>query len=515
MMYSIQIKNLKGIKNLTFPFPERKGVYVLTGANGCGKTSLLVALHRLGEKMAFTNFRSGGRGFNQNIDTFKNAEVIYTAGTKSVNYRRKGIRWAPAPRNGGAVLTQFPYTNTVFVSTSSNRFFSQDLVDGKRLTYNDAEDGIIHPMNDILQTNKFTNLKYITVRGKKGRQRELHRENKLYVVKEGNNNYSEQLFSLGERLLLNTLELMQSVQSRTLLLIDEVELALYPIAQVKFYDYLKEQAKNKDLVVIISTHSSTLIKHAENRIYLESNGNGNVEVIQNCYPSYILRDVAALEEQEPDMIFFVEDKMAQYYLQKILNKFLNDQGLCMVIPVVPVGGYAEVLRFIQNFPVTRFDKNKIHAFLDKDVESVYVLFAKKNIGRNRAQNDLMELFKNNKPYYDYLSITPELGVWEWIEANAGLFSKYIDKEFGVQGYDIRGLVASTSSEELKNKNIDHLRDWAKGCFKNIKEKVNRFNPTLSEENVVNAMIDCYVENNYNKQALLPVLMPILNRRRSA
>lgn len=135
------------------------------------------------------------------------------------------------------------------------------------------------------------------------------------------------------------------------------------------------------------------------------------------------------------------------------------------------------------------------------------------MGRNRAQNDLMELFKNNKPYYDYLSITPEQGVWEWIEANADLFSKYIDKEFGVQGYDVKGLVALTSAEEQKNKN-DHLRDWAKGCFKNIKEKVNRFNPTLSEEKVVNSMIDCYVENNYNKQALLPVLMPILNRRRN-
>lgn len=35
---------------MDFPFPERKGVYVLTGANGSGKTSLLIALCRLGDK---------------------------------------------------------------------------------------------------------------------------------------------------------------------------------------------------------------------------------------------------------------------------------------------------------------------------------------------------------------------------------------------------------------------------------------------------------------------------------
>ena len=509
-MYTIKIENLKGIKRLVFPFPEKKGVYVLTGANGCGKTSLLVALNRLGDNLAFSNYNATSGGTSTSIDTFKNSEITFSSDTSSVTYKRKGVRWAPAPRNGGRVLTQFPYSNTIFISASGNRFFSQEIIDTKRPTLEEVSQNIISPLNKILQTNKFDNLKFITVRGKKGRQIVLHRANKLYVIKDGSTIYSEQQFSLGERLLLNTLDLLENIQPKTLLLIDEVELALHPVAQVGFYDYLREQAKVRDLVVIISTHSSTLIKHSDNRIYLENKSRGNIAVLTNCYPSYILRDVAALEEQEPDKIFFVEDRMAQCYLQKVLRKFLNDEGLRMVTPVVPIAGYRELLQFIENFPAVNIDKKKIHAFFDKDVEDVYKDITKKNVGRSTAENELLDLFKKNKGNYSFLSITPEQGVWEWIEKNSEVLANHIDNIFGNQSFDVKRLVANTSTEELINKG-SNPRSWAKGCFKNFKEKVNQNNPSISEDKVVETMIDCYVENAYSRVALQPVLKPILNR----
>ena len=45
---------------------------------------------------------------------------------------------------------------------------------------------------------------------------------------------------------------------------------------------------------------------------------------------------------------------------------------------------------------------------------------------------------------------------------------------------------------------------------NFKEKLNRYNPAISEEKVVEALIGCYVENTYNTVALKQTLMPILN-----
>ena len=64
-------------------------------------------------------------------------------------------------------------------------------------------------------------------------------------------------------MLLNILDLLQNIAPKTLLLIDEVELSLHPIAQIKFYDFLKRQANSKNLAIVISTHSSSLIKHAD------------------------------------------------------------------------------------------------------------------------------------------------------------------------------------------------------------------------------------------------------------
>lgn len=50
-------------------------------------------------------------------------------------------------------------------------------------------------------------------------------------------------FSLGERLVLNTLDYAQDVPDNSLLLIDEIELALHPTAQVKFYEYVQGLAR--------------------------------------------------------------------------------------------------------------------------------------------------------------------------------------------------------------------------------------------------------------------------------
>ena len=128
------------------------------------------------------------------------------------------------------MISKFPYKNTLFISTTGMRFFSQEFQFNNRPRFNEVSEDITKPMNRILDTDKFNNLRFVTVKEKRGRQRYLHRNNKLYVIKEANGFYSEANFSLGERLLLNTLDLLEHISPHTLLLIDEVELALHPIA---------------------------------------------------------------------------------------------------------------------------------------------------------------------------------------------------------------------------------------------------------------------------------------------
>ena len=109
-MFKIKLRNIKGIKEMDFPFPERKGVYVLTGANGSGKTSLLVALCRLGDKMAFTHFKvNTSKSGSIQIDTYKDSSITYCIDTEEVKYQRKGIRWVPSPRTNSNLIAKFPF----------------------------------------------------------------------------------------------------------------------------------------------------------------------------------------------------------------------------------------------------------------------------------------------------------------------------------------------------------------------------------------------------------------------
>lgn len=58
MKKEIIIENLKGIKNLKFPIPEKKGLYLLVGPNEIGKSTLLLCMHRICNNLAFaTGFK--------------------------------------------------------------------------------------------------------------------------------------------------------------------------------------------------------------------------------------------------------------------------------------------------------------------------------------------------------------------------------------------------------------------------------------------------------------------------
>lgn len=134
---------------------------MLTGTNGCGKTTLLIALNRLGDNLAFSrNLRTSSAGF----DSFKDAQIIYSTQNESVTYHRTGIRWVPTPKSKSNLIKTFPCQNILYLSTSGLRFYAQEPKDLKDYHHNTVSDEIINPLNDILQTEKFRNLKYIKVK---------------------------------------------------------------------------------------------------------------------------------------------------------------------------------------------------------------------------------------------------------------------------------------------------------------------------------------------------------------
>ena len=504
--YIIKIKNIRGIRELNYSLPTRKGVYLLTGSNGSGKTSLLTALDRLGNKNAFM---TGLKDIKRT-----DASITYIIQNESVVYKRGQQRWVPTPKKQSQLLNNYPYSRTYFLTATGLRFYETQIDNNRQNSHpQDVGTEMKDALNRIFGTQKFNNLRY-RFSSMRGRQSRLRRDNKLYIIEETSESYyPEQSFSLGERMVLNALDFLETVEEGGMLLIDEVELALHPIAQVKFYNLLKEKADEKNLVIIISTHSSSLIKVADKIHYLE-NTDGKVCVIDNVKPAYILKDLSVEVDICPDYLFFVEDEMARAYLSKILNAFKDiEERLNRVgFKILPVGGYKQVLMLMIHFyGVQPFTQRTVHSFLDKDVEDIYNRL--RNRG-NRAPSDeeLIHLLRNNDNNYNFLPITPELGVWEELTENAEWFKVALRDRFQDILFNVSEFISTINREEPET---DNPRKRAKGCYKNLFDKIHQRKPDITESIFQEILFESYVTHKFESQefqnTIRELIMPILNR----
>lgn len=499
-MFSIKLNNLKGIKELQFIVPEQNDVYLITGPNGCGKTSLLVALSRMRNPNAFAEgYRITG------YDRYENSKITYDYNGTSISYTKSNQRWSVSPKKEAKnIQAAFPYNAISFLTTNGKRLYEtpEHLLQVRR-TERAAEHTIISAMNTILDTTKFNDLKYVQVKSMKGRQVNLHRENKLYILKNSRGDkYSELSFSLGERLLLNALIFIESVTDNSLLLIDEIELALHPIAQVRFYQYLQEVVKSKKLTVIISTHSSSLVKVAKHRFYLEPQSDGIVEVLCDCAPSYILKDISAEDDNKPDVLFLVEDVMARRYLNCIICKYDPYEQSKLHYKTIYVGSYDSVVKMVSQLgSIQPFDKKRIQALPDKDTEDTLASLKTKTVPTD-ADKKTIELFTRESQHISYLDITPELGVWNELLVDSAFFMNKLKKIYGQQMFNMKDLVSSVDAEE-KGKNTRNPRTHAKYCLKNLYDKVKSHIDTISGEDVFYDMLfDSYVDHRLTDDSYL-------------
>ena len=196
-MKSILIENTKGIRRLSFQLPSRKGVYLIVGANGVGKTTLLTCLDRICNPLAFAQGFDTSRLVHE-IDQYRNASITYTANNSSVRFRKRTTRWVPTPKAGSQnLLRSFEYSDTIFIHADAKRIeLSQDaLRDGDFVS---AAPAIKRALNSLFETNRYSQLKRLRNRNGRGRQATY-----FYVIEdETGNYYSEKRFSTGELALL-------------------------------------------------------------------------------------------------------------------------------------------------------------------------------------------------------------------------------------------------------------------------------------------------------------------------
>jgi energy-coupling factor transporter ATP-binding protein EcfA2 len=280
-----------------------------------------------------------------------------------------------------------------------------------------ASAAIIDAANLIFDTGKFSMLRTINLTRGVG--------NEAFVLSLGGNPHtyhSEKHFSLGELCVLKLLRLLKEASNNSMIIVDELEMALHPRAQVKLLQYLEEQARVKSLTVIFSTHSLTLLKSIDRRriIYLEKQDDGEIKPIVGCFPTYAIGNIASDEETLPDIVLYVEDVFARDALTAFFEKFadehFSDPTARPTTKIVPVGPFSAVVAFLERNRSVLPDQVTQKAVLDNDIATDTIATWRRN--NNHAQLAKFEHLAND---VKFLPFTPEVGLMDHIAGNVHQF----------------------------------------------------------------------------------------------
>ncbi|KRB12359.1 ATP-binding protein [Achromobacter sp. Root170] len=397
---------MRHIKILRFDIPKQ-GVHLLTGTNGSGKTSLLACLRRIGDPNAFALHFPRSQ-LLRNLDSSEGAWIKYETPEGEVTYTAGSERWAPTPRKNSKALQSLGYPAVLTIAANAARMEPRiDEFKHQRIRPANAE--LISEVNRIFDTKKFDNLHVVNLRRGVGADAFLleipgpKSKTKRY--------YSERHLSLGELCILKLLKTLKDCPRGSLVLIDELELALHPLAQAALLDYLHKIADEKQLTVIFSTHSSTLIKRVHRRqiLMLQRQDDGEIKTVSGCFPSFVLGAMADREESAADIIIYVEDDAARIVAEQFARKFLTrkyaDDQVVPSFSVVPVGGFVNVLRFFDQQIHLLPAISRAFILLDADAEQSL---------DTATKADIIDIRDRRSDQISYLPFTPEVGLVEFL-----------------------------------------------------------------------------------------------------
>ena len=206
-----------------------------------------------------------------------------------------------------------------------------DLVNNSTISSNDIVDAdsyIKQQMSFILHgdLNHYGTLKRIR---NKRMAKKVNLKKTPYFQEIKGNLISQYKMSSGECLLVSLLHFIYNalirrslpVDEPILMLIDEIELALHPVAVSRLIDLLNNIIKEHDnLTVVLTSHSPEVIRKisANNLFMMEIDEKNTIEFYSPCYPSYAIRDVYM--HSGFDCVILVEDLLAKYVVEKVIQQ---------------------------------------------------------------------------------------------------------------------------------------------------------------------------------------------------
>lgn len=367
MGLKIKIHKLKSIESLNLDLPVEKGLYAITGQNGCGKSTVVGCASAAFYDPHFNEYF----GHTEN-DSY--IELEYNGNHrkwyKYLNSKRHRMMWG---HEGGFIgVNGFFEGSLIF----GNRFKDTSFDKVKKLDrlsdsqYEVVDSFITENLGWILQGNKdfYNKLYKLTDYGSfKG---------DIFFYELDNKKVSQFHMSTGENLLISILNSLSirnkersTVDNPCIVLLDEIEFALHPASLKRLLKFMKDISEQYNYAVYFSTHSLEIISQIapSNLFYLKRYPNNKVDVINPCYPAFATKMV--YEQPTYDKVFLVEDDLAKTIVEHLLQKEkLRDNR---TIFTLPVGGWTNVLEMANEVVTFKLFGNisSIGIILDGDIKS--------------------------------------------------------------------------------------------------------------------------------------------------
>jgi hypothetical protein len=152
--------------------------------------------------------------------------------------------------------------------------------------------------------------------------------------------YSQFHFGAGEASVIETIDRIESAPDNSLVLIEEVENGLHPVAVRLFVQYLQSAARLKRLQVILTTHSQDAVNELPAEAVWASinkrtwNGKLSIESLR------------AITGNVPNTsAVYVEDIFVKEWVENAIGRY--GQGLAATTKVFAAGGYPNVVKVSQ------------------------------------------------------------------------------------------------------------------------------------------------------------------------
>lgn len=186
---------------------------------------------------------------------------------------------------------------------------------------------------------------------------------KMYVGSVNNQvGYSQFHFGAGEASIIETIDRIESAPNNALILIEEVENGLHPVAVRLFVQYLQNAAKRKRLQVIFTTHSQDAVDQLPPQAVWAAinkrtwNGKLSIESLR-----------AITGEVVDSRAVYVEDSFVKEWVENAIGRYgTNLQGHRKVFAA---GGYPNVLKVSQFHNENPLLTIKSVALVDGDIYS--------------------------------------------------------------------------------------------------------------------------------------------------